>query len=383
MMNKTNDTIVYVGYYDVANGETDVVLSATNKMDYIINCFLSLGKKVEIVSASTSKNQKQMKGGVKPLPNGVRLRLFDSLKGGNKIERVIRRWWLRRQLYKYLGKTLSPGEQVVIYHSLGYLNLIKKLKRKNVSVIYEVEEIYSDVIGNKKLRKKEVKILSLADAYIFPTESLNKELNTTEKPYAIIHGTYNVEKKRSEKFFDGRIHCVYAGTFDPRKGGGLAATKAAEFLDNKYHIHILGFGTEHDKRILMNAIQETSKKTNCKITYDGLLSGEEYLRFLQSCHIGLSTQNPEAEFNNTSFPSKVLSYLSNGLRVVSIRIPVLEQSGVGDMLYYYERQIPEEIARAIRAIDTTKEYDGRDRIEELNNTFKTSLEKLINNDFRG
>ena len=101
------------------------------------------------------------------------------------------------------------------------------------------------------------------------------------------------------------------------------------------------------------------------MSYDGLLSGEDYIRFIQSCDIGLSTQNPDAAFNATSFPSKILSYMANGLRVVSIRIPAIEQSAVGDMLIYYDKQTPQEIARAIRAVQMDALYHSRVRIQAL------------------
>jgi hypothetical protein len=68
---------------------------------------------------------------------------------------------------------------------------------------------------------------------------------------------------------------------------------------------------------------------------------------LQKCHIGLSTQNLNATFNDTSFPSKVLTYLSNRLNVVSAKIPVVEQSCVGEWVSYYSKQTPKSIADAI------------------------------------
>ena len=105
------------------------------------------------------------------------------------------------------------------------------------------------------------------------------------------------------------------------------------------------------------------------MSYDGLLSGEEYIRFIQSCDIVLSTQNPDAAFNATSFPSKILSYMANGLRVVSIRIPAIEQSAVGDALFYYDRQTSEEIAKAILSVDMNSSYDSRTLIHALDNAF--------------
>ena len=157
----------------------------------------------------------------------------------------------------------------------------------------------------------------------------------------------------------------------------MAAVAAGEFLSENYHLHILGQGKEMDKRYLLEKIEEVSKKSKCIITYDGLKSGEEYIRFIQSCDIGLSTQNPNAAFNETSFPSKVLSYLANGLRVVSIRIKALEQSAVNDLLFYYDENSPQAIAEAIKGINLEAVYDSRKCIIELSKGFMQTIDCLI------
>ena len=50
-----------------------------------------------------------------------------------------------------------------------------------------------------------------------------------DRPYIVVNGTYHSEFERDAGFADDKIHCVYAGTFDPTKGGADAAA-AAEFL---------------------------------------------------------------------------------------------------------------------------------------------------------
>lgn len=246
-------------------------------------------------------------------------------------------------------------------------------------MILEVEEIYSDVTGNEKTKAKELAFFKLADAYIFPTELLDLSINTEHKPSAIVYGTYRVEKDQEHKFHeeDGKIHLVYAGTFDPRKGGVSAAVAAGEYLDKNFHIHILGFGNEEEKEMLINQIKEVNSKNGAVITMDGLLSGEEYIKFLQSCDAGFSTQNPDADFNDTSFPSKVLSYLSNGLRVVSVRIKALEESKVGDLLYFYDGKNPKNITETIKSINFDEAYDSREFISQLDKEFTESLKKIL------
>lgn len=378
--------IFYLGYYDLPDGKTNVVLAATNKMSYIINVLAESGYTVEVVSASASKRGERYTGGTRQVRENVSLTTFDSHTCKNGFARVVNRRIFLSRLKRYLKNQITAGDTVLIYHSLGYYKLYKWLvERLKANVILEVEEIYTDV---GKIRfvtsEKEERSLSYANAYIFPTQLLDEKINKTHKPTVIIHGTYGVEADKKCKFDDEKIHvqnkriihCVYAGTFDPRKGGAAAAAAAA-YLPDSYHIHILGFGSDEEVQKMKALITEISKSSKAKVTYDGLLSGEEYIRFIQSCDIGLSTQNPDAEFNSTSFPSKILSYMANGLRVVSIKIPAIEKSAVGNYMYYYNNQTPEEIAEAIKSVDLNDNYNGREIIAGLDKQFIESIKRIL------
>ena len=369
---------MYLSYY--STDKQNAFIAAQNKIDYIVDVLNKREFAIEIVSASIADSAYKVPADVVRLSNGSDLRTFESFASGNVIKRFLRRKHIYSQLKKYLKANLSAGDTVIIYHSLGYYKFYKWLKEKlNVKIVLEVEEIYSDVGKTRFVtRDKEVKSFSYADAYIFPTGLLDRLVNVNKKPSVIIHGTYCVEKKCGQPFDDDRIHVVYAGTFDPRKGGVQAAAAAAEFLNGKYHVHILGFGSDSDKECLLKTIDDVSKKTECKITFDGLKSGDEYIKFIQSCEIGLSTQNPDAAFNGTSFPSKILSYMANGLRVVSIRIPAIEQSAIGEYMYYYDKQTPEEIAKAIMQVNLNDDYNGRETIKKLDEKFTREISGLLN-----
>lgn len=373
--------IMYIGYYNSLknNQKRNITLSAVNKMNYIIE-ILDKEFEINVLSVSESRENKSYPLTEEKLFDNSKLILLPTKKTGNKFQRLFQRMLIRCSLIKYILKNTDKNTKVIVYHSLGYTNTIKWLKKiRNFNLILEVEEIYADVMSNKKIRRKEIEFFKYADSFIFSIELLNKEINKNNKPYITVHGTYKVEEQRSSKFRerDGKIHIVYAGTFDPRKGGAAAAAAAAEFLCENYHIHILGFGSQEDTNNMKKIILETSKKTKCTVTYDGLKSGEEYIRFIQSCDIGLSTQNPDADFNGTSFPSKILSYMSNGLRVVSINIPAIKESDIGDYMYYYEKQTPKEIARAIQKVNIDDDYNARRIISYLDKKFTKELFKII------
>ena len=379
----------YFGYY--ADGErakeSNCTLAAVNKMSYIAGVVAGAAGKVEIISRATRKASSQ-KNEIVKVNEKETVRYFANTPHDWKISRVLFRQIDRIRFTVWMLKNIKKNEKVLVYHSLGYMREIDLVHRiKKFKLILEVEEIYSDVSGNKYIRKKEVKFLQRADAYIFPTKLLSNEINLNGKPEVIIHGTYQVESdekcklfhKNLQSDFGQTIHCIYAGTLDPRKGGAVAAATAAKFLPTDYHIHILGFGSEKDIQEMVDLVAKISSTDRAKITYDGVLSGKDYIRFLQSCDIGLSTQDPNAAFNGTSFPTKILSYMANGLRVVSIRIPAIETSAVGDMVFYYDEQTPEEIAKAIMDIDFNDNYDSRAYIRQLSDQFEKDIKTLLDN----
>ena len=379
----------YFGYYaDEENIKNlNCTPAAIDKMNYIASVIKNICDTVEIISMATPR-QGKLKSQINIIDKGITLKFFAAKFFPNKVARIVFRYfYFNIKVLFWSLRNVKRNEKIVVYHSLGYMWLFKYLKKiKKIRIVLEVEEIYADVLANKKIRRKELSFFKLADQYIFPTQLLDDEINKEKKESVIIHGTYQVEidekckmaHRNLQNGFEQKIHCVYAGTLDPRKGGALAAA-AAEFLPSDYHIHILGFGSEKDIQQMKDLIAKNSSNERASVTYDGVLSGKDYIHFLQSCDIGLSTQDPNAAFNGTSFPSKILSYMANGLRVVSIRIPAIETSAVGDMVFYYDKQTPEEIAKAIMHIEFNDNYDSREYIRQLSNQFKEDMKNLLNN----
>lgn len=380
--------IYYIGNYDVDSNKKEkrgYALSARNKIEYICSAINRVGYHVEIVSPAQTSSKKSCSSKTIQINCDTKLKLFNSLGRKGIISKILRQYWMKIQIFTYLFNNTNSETDVIVYHSLAYMNIVKVLKKiKRFNLILEVEEVYGDVIENNRIVNKEYEYFKIADAYIFPTELLDDKINIKRKKTAIVYGSYAVEKYPennqllfSQKAKNEIIHVLYAGTLDSRKGGAVAAASVAEYLSSNYHIHILGFGSENDKDNIKKYIAEVQKKSSAKVSYDGVLSGKEYINFIQHCQVGLSTQNPEGAFNDTSFPSKVLSYLSNGLRVVSIRIKVLEMAEIGDMLFYYDKQTPQDIAEAIEKIDFNDKYDSRNRIKELDIKFVKDIGELL------
>ena len=370
----------YIGYYTPPG---DVRISSPAANAKILSIAQALGEnniKVNILSTCTVASKKGF------IP-GRTLRLFENVKCrqyalyGTRpgLIRKIQHALANTRIFLTLLLRAKKGENVLMYHAIERSKAVLLAKKiRKFRLILEVEEVYANA---SQLRQdyieKEQRILRAADAFIFPTTLLNDAVNHAQKPYAIIHGTYQAEPELEKPAEDGRVHVVYAGTLDPRKGGAMAAASAAKYLDEQYHLHILGFGNDALVRQMQDTVQALSRECKCKITYDGCLTGDEYKRFIQRCHIGLSTQNPNDQFNDTSFPSKILSYMANGLQVVSVRIPVVETSAVHPYMHYYDQQTPEGIAKAIMSVDMESRKGGRAVIRQLNEEFTQQVKSVL------
>lgn len=372
--------IKYLCYYNGFSNlqQRNYPLPAKNKMDYIIRTINNQGVGVDLVSCASADNTNFECQKNKRLEEGMNsLTLFRSIGGKNKFYVLLDLILIRVQLVLYLLFRVRSGEEVIVYHSMGYayiLYLVGKLKK--IRYIGEIEELYQDVSKKSEWSQRaEHKFIDYCKKYIFPTQLLNERVNKDNKPYCIVHGNYKMEPQLGMGLFDDNlIHIVYGGTLDPRKGS-VDAIKAAQHLPSNYHLHILGFGSPQQIEIVKRAIAETKEDNCAKVSYEGVKEGKEFIAFLQNCKIGLATQDPQASFTSTSFPSKVLTYLSNGLRVVSIDIPSIRNSSVSELISFYDSQDEKSIAKAI--MEVCIEKDGYMENARILNGLDKSFAKEI------
>lgn len=372
--------IICLMHYDTYEGFSKRAfhLAACTKADYVFSCFEKLGIETYILSASGAKTKKFEKGETKRKSDLITIELLPSFGKKGKFANKVSTLLFRLCYFIKVVCTVKNGDIVWVYHSLAFLNLLTILKKiRKCKIILEVEELYGDVIISEKIKKKELQIVDTADAFIFPSLELEKSLNKEKRPYAISHGTYDVSDRIERKAkADNKIHVVYAGTLDIRMGSNVLID-SAKYLPENYHIHVIGGGTAEEIENLKRKVISVSNISKCKVSYDGIFKGEEYLNFLSKCDIGVCPHNPWEPFNATSFPSKILSYMSNGLSVVSIRIPTIEKSDIGSYMYYYDEQDPEALANAIINVDLCNTYNSKEIIRQLDNKFMNELDSII------
>lgn len=368
--------IYYLIHFDNKTNR-NVTPSAITKGKYVASALASCSSEVEIVSLAypTKDSQDEV---YYQVSENVICHLFKGKYSNNRIIRYLNHKLYDKKIRKYLKQNVKKDDIVVVYHSLANMKLVKYIK-KNITdkIVYEVEEIYGDVINDEKAKIKELKAFKNASSYIFSNDYLNSIINTKQLPYVTCYGTYEIPTLYKESFNDNLIHCLYAGTLAQNKGA-LNAINVAKYLPNNYLIHILGFGSEKDIADIKNAVNEVNNSYGTtKVIYEGLKLNEEYLKFIQKCQIGLCTQNIDAAFNTTSFPSKILSYMSNGLEVVGVNIAAIKNSKVGQYIQFYNVPYEKEIANAILNINLNNKTNNVDVVKELDKEFKEDLKDML------
>lgn len=368
--------IYYLIHFDNKTNR-NVTPSTITKGKYVASALASCSSEVEIVSLAypTKDSQDEV---YYQVSENVICHLFKGKYSNNRIIRYLNHKLYDKKIRKYLKQNVKKDDIVVVYHSLANMKLVKYIK-KNITdkIVYEVEEIYGDVINDEKAKIKELKAFKNASSYIFSNDYLNSIINTKQLPYVTCYGTYEIPTLYKEAFNDNLIHCLYAGTLAQNKGA-LNAINVAKYLPNNYLIHILGFGSEKDIADIKNAVNEVNNSYGTtKVIYEGLKLNEEYLKFIQKCQIGLCTQNIDAAFNTTSFPSKILSYMSNGLEVVGVNIAAIKNSKVGQYIQFYNVPDEKEIANVILNINLNAKSNNVDVVKELDKEFKEDLKAML------
>ena len=346
---------------------------SAQKVDYVIECMNKLGYKVNYISMSESANNKFYTPKKKPLSKDTMFYMCPNIPGKFRESFTFR--WL---IHIYAPMHIKKGDILLVYHTNSMRNdLLRKLADKyKMTFIYEVEEIYgyAHETVDKIQVESEIDELQCPDKYIFCSNLIEKTVNRRRLPFVTVEGYYKYTKSDVEPFNDGKIHCVYGGLIDKVKGGAFRAVRCAEFLSDKYVIHILGFGEIEEIKQL---IEKNKKENGAEVIFEGLKSGQEYINFISKCDIGLNLMTFDANINNTAFPSKLVLYLACGLRVVSLKVPVLDISKMSSILYFYDEDKPDVIADAIKKVDISSQYNSKQIMETLDKTFLNDLNELL------
>lgn len=374
--------IKYFCYYDYRKGRypREGVQAASTKIDYIIQAINKNGVAVDLISKSgvSEKGFAFDAGGVIRQGENT-LRHFVSFGCMGSPLRVLSRWLNTFHFLIWFLFNVKQDEEIWVYHSLGYCKLLIWLKKiVGFKLIGEIEEIYQDVHQQSAATSAaEYKFHTICDKFVYPNVLLNPICNPLNKPYVVVHGLYYTVPDMGVRFNDKDVHALYSGTFDPEKGGVQVAIGMTEYLPENYHVHITGFGDEKLITELKILAKSVAAKSKAKLTFHGFISREELNELMQKCQLGLCTQPPHTKLNATSFPSKILNYMANGLVVLCGKNEAITKSAVGDIVVYYDSENLKDIAAAVVAAAKRGGNECRARLVQLDEEFTTRLNDFL------
>lgn len=351
-------------------------LSAVDKASYIHDVLVRLGYTVEIISPSWAK--KTSKSRIDYINDKISVVSGFSLGWTNSFTRVFSRISVMIWLFFYLLKNCKKGEKVISYHGVQKIPIVLLAKRiKGFDVILEVEELYSSLIEEHNWRQRfEKKMIKSANSFIFASEVLERRCNAGNKPYVIAYGSYKVPPFYAGKKEDGKKHIVYAGLIKKDKVA-FKSVRIAKHLGPDYYVHIIGYGEEADINELKKEVEIISKDTKCGVSYDGLKRGTDYLTFLQSCHYGICPLTNDNTFQLACFPSKITSYLSNGLDVITTENAVLRNSQYRQFLHFVKDDNPESFAQVITGLTAERKESPRDYLVKMDEELISSIKRIF------
>lgn len=379
-------TIHYICFYadEKSKDYLKVFPSALPKIDYITKTLKDLGFNVQIYSTSHYKKNITKKIVSYHNAYGVLCHyqkpILNYGKFGHSLNILLS--WI--QIFFYLLFKVKKNDKVLVYHSMFYylpIRLIKTITKFRFTL--EVEELYYSLFQNQMSNKiKEINYVSMADSYLFVNDLLPQKIDLNNKPFIISYSTYTIPKYKSSHFFnDDKIHVVYAGIIERYRNAAFLAANIARYLPESYVIHILGFGDQQDIEALNKEIEFINNEEHiARVQYHEALYGEEYDKFLFSCHIGLSCHTYDEtvpESADCTFPSKVVVYLSHNLRVVTLPLRCLEISSFKKFITFSEGYTSLSLAQAVLKVDVTEDYNSRDFIKQLDESFRNNIKYIF------
>ena len=364
--------ILYVCFYNDLNGiQKERILSSAgqDKTEYLIELMVASSLKVDVVSFAYSNSPTEVKD-EDVLNDGFKVHYFASKFSKNRIINHLRLIKFKIRALFYLLRNIKENDVVLVYHSLFYMKLINTLKRikRNTRFLIQAEEIYSIVwYKNKKSIKKEIAYLKRFKNIIVSNDSLAEKLSFPSDAALVLPGNYNYRGKIND-FKKDKIDVVYSGNTDPSIYDLYSTIEAFDLLPQNYRLHILCSGSDEEMRALESLSSD-------RVLIYKELHGSLYSSFLSKCDIGICPRRPN-DFNQSSFPSKILTYLRHGLRVVSSNFFTSENE-LKKYITIYQHNSPTEIANAILSAQTTGMDNAKDYIIAKNKEFSKKLVDFI------
>ena len=190
--------VYYVAFYNPKEEEGLRVANyaGEDKIDYICEVLNQINESVVILSNTKSIKKRYLKKTKYVRSSEQTIVMFASLPCSNSLVHAMDVLFGFAQLAIYLLHNVKKEDIVLVYHSLGYRNFFKFVRKiKKFRYILEVEELFQYIDCANSYKRHENEIFSEPDAFIFSNNILEKKINISKKPMAVINGIYRNERR--------------------------------------------------------------------------------------------------------------------------------------------------------------------------------------------
>jgi glycosyltransferase involved in cell wall biosynthesis len=144
---------------------------------------------------------------------------------------------------------------------------------------------------------------------------------------------------------DGEVRFFYAGALASSHGIDLLLESLKHLPERGWHMIIAGQGP------LTNQVVRLTQDPRWlgRVEHRPTMPPEVFEKLLGSNHIGLNCQRTSELISSVTFPSKVFTYLSAGLLVISSKAGCVEQI-CGNACFYYDEETPQALAAAMKEV---------------------------------
>lgn len=161
-------------------------------------------------------------------------------------------------------------------------------------------------------------------------------------PTTLVPGFVADTASRQDFSTPAEIRFLYSGTLDEPRGVNMLL-KALEYLpDSGWRLDITGSGPLAGEVERTVAVSRHARR----LTFHKTLPEQDYQRLLSTAHIGLNCQRAYDPISDVTFPSKIFTYLSSGLVVLTSTASEVRQI-CGNACHYFENETPEALAAAM------------------------------------
>jgi len=161
-------------------------------------------------------------------------------------------------------------------------------------------------------------------------------------PKMTVPGFYKPAAGKDPSDHEGDVRFVYAGSLDKPRGIDLLIGALTHLPDQGWHLDIAGAGPLQDRVVHLAKIPRFQNK----IFFHGALSSKENDRLLARCDVGLNLQLSSDPISAVTFPSKLFSYFSAGLEVISTEASEV-RSLLGNSCQYLKEETPKALAHCL------------------------------------